>query len=85
MVRRDDIQARIAGLTAGGWTLAAIADELDIHYTTLARWRTGMRYPENAKAVLMALDSLAGKKHPPKRRYPNGHYMQRRARGETDQ
>ena len=85
MVRSDDIRGRITTLIGSGWTLAAIADELDIHYSTLARWRAGQRHPENAKPVLMALDSLADKMPPKKRRYgPDGHYLQRRARGETD-
>ena len=77
MVRREELQERISTLLHSGWTLAALADELDIHYTTLARWRVGARYPENSKAVLMALDGLADKKPPPRRRYPEGHYMQR--------
>lgn len=40
-------------------------------------WRTGERYPHNAKAVLALHDSLVEKKPPPRRRYPDGHYLQR--------
>jgi hypothetical protein len=83
MIERNNIQTGITTLVGRGWTLAAIADELDTHYTTLARWRDGERYPHNAKAVLALLNSLDAKKPPKKRRYgEQGHYMQRRARGE---
>ena len=83
MVLEDEIRQQITVLIASGWTLAAIADKLEIHYSTLARWRDGTRYPENARPVLLALTGLSRETPPPKRRYgEKGHYMQRRARGE---
>ena len=84
MVLEDEIRQQIRELIAGGWTLAAVADKLEIHYTTLARWRNGTRYPENARSVLLALTSLSSETPPPKRRYPGGHYLQRRAAGKKD-
>ena len=75
---RNDIQIKLDGLIDSGWSMAAISDELESHYNTIKRWRSGHRYPENSKAVMMALDTLLQKKPPPKRRYPNGHYLQRR-------
>ena len=68
----------MAELQGEGWTLAALAYELDNHVTTLEKWKAGTNNPNNAKAVLMALDGLKSKRPPPKRRYPDGHYMQRR-------
>ena len=81
MVLETEIKGQITGLIAGGWTVAAIADKLEINYSTLTRWRNGTRYPENARSVLLALTGLSSETPPPKRRYPDGHYMQRRARG----
>ena len=74
----NDIQERIEALQANGWTLAAIGDEVGTHRESVSRWKSGMYYPENSKAVLMALDTLLDKPAPKKRRYPQGHYLQQR-------
>ena len=60
----NDIQERIEALQANGWTLAAIGDEVGTHRESVSRWKSGMYYPENSKAVLMALDTLLQKKPP---------------------
>ena len=78
----NDIQSVVADLREKGWTQKAIADELGTAWQTVHRWGSGQTYPPTSKPILAALESLADKKPPPKRRYPDGHYMQRRARGE---
>ena len=75
----NDIQQKIAELQAQGWTIAAVADELDVHHSTIRRWESGDRHPENSKPVLMALDVLTNRKPPPRRRYPGTHHLQRKS------
>ncbi len=50
------------------WTLASIADEMDVHWYTAQRWRTGAQYPYTPKPVLMAFDGLLKRKRIPKKR-----------------
>ena len=82
MNQPTELQVKITGLLDGGWTLQALADELKVHRSSLYEWREGKHSPAHPGFVVMALDALAGKPPPAKRRYPEGHYMQRRARGE---
>ena len=64
----NDIQTKLAELEAKGWTLAALADELDVTPNAVQKWKAGDRYPTNAKTVLAFLTRLATKKRIPKRR-----------------
>ena len=64
----NDIQEKIAQLQEKRWTVAALADELGQARVTLDKWRTGERYPANAKAILAMLDRVAKIKRIPKRR-----------------
>ena len=64
----NDIQTKLVQLQAKGWTLAALADELDITRNGVEKWKAGDRYPANAKSVLALLDRLAMQKRIPKRR-----------------
>lgn len=67
------IQSKIAELVKKGWTLAAIADELGVTSDTIELWNAGKRNPTNAKAVLLMLDKVLGKKRiPKKKRYAKG-------------
>jgi len=59
----NDIQSRLAELQEKGWTLAAIADELEVTVNAVEKWKAGNRYPSNAKAVLTLLDQLALRTH----------------------
>lgn len=69
----SEIQSRIAQLVEKGWTLAAIADELGVTSDTVELWRAGKRNPTNAKAVLLMLNKVLGKKRiPKKKRYTKG-------------
>ena len=77
MGEMNEIQEKITTLRATGWTLAAIADELGVHWYTAQRWQKG-QYPDTPKPVLMALDTLMKRKPPPRRRYPGTHHLQRR-------
>ena len=75
---KNDVQIKLTELGDAGWSMSAIADELGVNANSVLRWRSGYRYPENSKAVLIVMDALLQKKPPPKRRYPEGHYLQRR-------
>ena len=53
--------------------MAALADELGNHVSTLEKWKSGASYPNNARAVLVVLDALVKRRRVPKmRRYPKG-------------
>jgi len=68
----NEIQTKLAELQEKGWTLAAIADELEVTVNAVEKWKAGDRQPQNAKAVLMLLDQLMNKKRIPKqKRYGN--------------
>lgn len=67
------IQEKLAVLQAKGWTLAALADELEQTVNTLEKWKAGDRNPANEKAVLAMLEQLETRKRIPKqRRYAKG-------------
>jgi transcriptional regulator with XRE-family HTH domain len=69
----NPIQIRLSILQKKGWTLAALADELEQTVNTLEKWKAGQRNPANEKAVLAMLDSLEKRKRiPKKRRYAKG-------------
>ena len=64
----DDVQRVLGELKAKGWTLAAIADELELHRDSVAGWDAGRHSPANAKVVLLALESLVRRQRVPKRK-----------------
>jgi transcriptional regulator with XRE-family HTH domain len=67
----NEVQQLLGQLKANGWTLAAIADEVGVHYNTVQKWSAGDRTPTNARAVLRELERLTRRKRIPKRkRYP---------------
>ena len=71
--KRNPIQIKLAILQEKGWTLAALADELEQKVNTLEKWKAGQRNPANEKAVLIALEILEERKRiPKKRRYAKG-------------
>jgi len=70
---QTSIQINLAVLQEKGWTLAALADELEQRVNTLEKWKSGDRNPANEKAVLVLLDRLEKRKRiPKKRRYAKG-------------
>jgi len=64
----NEIQTKIAELHEKGWTLAAIADELEVTVNAVEKWKAGDRQPQNSKGVLMLLDQLMNKKRIPKQK-----------------
>lgn len=74
----NDIEAKIKELRHAGWSLAAISDEIGVNWRTVKRWEDEDSYPNAAKPILTALDSL-GKRKPPKlKRYEGTHHTQRK-------
>lgn len=53
-----DIATSITELRDGGWTLKAIAGELDTNWRTVKRWQDGDRHPRMPGLVLKALATL---------------------------
>lgn len=68
MVCMGEVQDRIAELQGNGWTLAALADEVDVTVNAVEKWKAGDRNPSNARAVVVLLDQLAKRKRIPKKR-----------------
>ena len=70
---KNPIQVKLSVLQEKGWTLAALADELEQRVNTLEKWKAGDRNPANEKAVLAMLERLERRKRiPKKRRYAKG-------------
>jgi transcriptional regulator with XRE-family HTH domain len=69
----NKIQTKLGDLHEKGWTLAAIADELEVTVNAVEKWKAGDRNPANEKAVLLMLEKLEMRKRiPKKRRYAKG-------------
>ncbi|MCJ7508332.1 MAG: helix-turn-helix domain-containing protein [candidate division Zixibacteria bacterium] len=67
----NEIQTRIADLEAKGWTLAALADELEVTRNAVEKWKAGDRDPSNAKAIYSLLADIAKRKRIPKKKRYN--------------
>ncbi len=63
-----DVESRLAELKGKGWTLAAIADEVEVTWRTVKRWEIGETHPDTPKPILAALDALLKRKRIPKKR-----------------
>ena len=64
----NGVQSRIAELEKKGWTLAAIARELNVSHSVVEKWKSGDRHTRMEKLVIDVLDQLALKKRIPKKR-----------------
>ena len=64
----NEVQARLADLRAKGWTLAAIADELEVTKNAVEKWMAGDRTPANRKSTLEHLSRLLQRRRVPKKR-----------------
>ena len=64
----NTVQEKLSDLEEKGWTLAAIASEVGVHYNTVQKWKAGDRFPSTTKAVLQSLDVLCKRKRVPKKR-----------------
>ena len=63
----DDGQRLLGELMKSGWTYAAIAEEMGVHWHTAKRWHSGESRVSRATAI--GLSTLLEKAPPPKRRY----------------
>jgi hypothetical protein len=63
----EEGQKLISKLIDSGWTYAAIAGEMGIHWHTVKRWHKGES--RISKAATIGLSTLLEKSPPPKRRY----------------
>ena len=80
----NEVQKRIHALQEKGWTLAAIADELEVTVNAVVKWKAGDRTPNSLKSVLEHLDRLLLKRRIPRqRRYPKGSRI--RTGGDSDE
>ncbi len=64
----NDVQNTLLELKDKGWTMAAIADELEVSHMSVFRWQKGIRKADNSRSVLHMLDTLMKRKRIPKRR-----------------
>ena len=64
----NDVQAMLMKLMDKGWTMAAIADEMEVSHMTVFRWQNGLRSARNSRSVLYMLESLLHRKRIPKRK-----------------
>ncbi len=62
----NEVQSRLAELQKKGWTLAALADELDLTVNAVEKWKAGVHSPN--KATLILLDQLLKRRRIPKKR-----------------
>jgi hypothetical protein len=65
-IQMNDVQSRIAELQEKGWTLAAIADEVELTVNAVQKWKAGDHSPN--KATLAFLDQLLTRRRIPKKR-----------------
>jgi hypothetical protein len=63
-----EIQELLTTLRAKGWTLAAIATEIEIDYHTVFKWQKGIHAPRNVGAVRRTLQHLLRRKRIPKQK-----------------
>jgi IS30 family transposase len=64
----NEVQDVLRRLKENGWTLAAIADEVGVHYNTVQRWDGGTRVAANSRAVVHELERLLMRRRVPKRK-----------------
>ena len=58
----------LTNLRIKGWTLAAIADELEVTKNAVEKWNAGDRTPANRKSTLEHLNRLLQRRRVPKKR-----------------
>jgi transcriptional regulator with XRE-family HTH domain len=64
----NEVQLRISKLQKKGWTLASIADGVGVTVNAVEKWKSGDRFPANAKAIFIVLDQLSQRPGSPKKR-----------------
>ena len=68
----NDVQIAIEELTAKGWTVQAIASAIGAGWSTVERWKLGLRQPANGAITLAALRQLGRRKPPARKRKASG-------------
>ncbi len=68
MHNMSEVQDALTKLQEGGWSLTAIAGELNVTVNAVEKWKAGQRNPSNPTLTLQALGNLAKRKRVPKRR-----------------
>lgn len=63
----NEVQTRISDLQSKGWTLAAIAEGVGVTTNAVEKWKSGDRYPANAKAIFALLSQLLSSESAPKK------------------
>jgi transposase-like protein len=64
----NEVQRIIGELEERGWTLAAIARELEVSWKTVHRWKHGSREPHHARLIILGLERLRARRRIPKRK-----------------
>jgi transposase-like protein len=64
----DEVQQIISELEERGWTLAAIARELEVSWKTVHRWRNGSGTPHHPRLAVLGLERLLQRRRIPKRK-----------------
>ena len=64
----SEVQDVLGELKTKGWTLAAVADAIEVHRETVVSWEAGRHEPTNVKLVVGALRGLLRRSRVPKKR-----------------
>ena len=62
----NKVQTKLTALQAKGWTLSAIADEVELTVNAVEKWKAGVHSPN--KVTLVFLDQLLTRRRIPKKR-----------------
>jgi DNA-binding XRE family transcriptional regulator len=68
MEAMTEIQNLLGALQDKGWTKAAIADAVEVDYSTIYKWEKGIHTPSNEGPVRKVLETLLTQRRIPKRR-----------------
>jgi hypothetical protein len=71
------IQDLLSKLHDKGWTWEAIAEGVEVDYSTVYKWRVGIQTPSNGRLVRKVMEQLLRRERIPKRK----RYTQKRTAG----
>ena len=63
-----NVNEQLVVLLEKGWTVASIADAIDVPRNTVERWKRRVHQPFHAQAISLALEQLLRRKRIPKRK-----------------
>lgn len=67
----NEVQDVLGELKGKGWTLAAVADAVEVHRDTVVGWDAGLHNPANPRLVVKELRQLLRRRVVPKKRRYN--------------